>query len=81
MALAPLLAAVQMNYRKPIPYPAQVIVELFLERLGNTSITIGHRILGDDSTIYADGNVGMVWIDRASGKPIPLPGIVLDAAS
>jgi acyl-CoA thioester hydrolase len=76
-----LLAAVQMNYRKPIPYPAQVIVELFLERLGNTSITIGHRIVDDGPTTYADGHVVMVWIDRASGKPVPLPKIVLDAAS
>jgi acyl-CoA thioesterase FadM len=24
--------------------------------------------------------VVMVWIDRASGKPVPLPKIVLDAA-
>jgi acyl-CoA thioester hydrolase len=79
--IAPLLAAVQMNYRKPIPYPAQVVVELFLERLGNTSITIGHRVVDDGSTTYADGHVVMVWVDRASGKPVPLPKIVLDAAS
>ena len=31
-AFAPLLAAVQMNYRQPIPYPSSVIVELFAER-------------------------------------------------
>ena len=78
--IAPLLAAVQLNYRLPIPYPAEVVVELFAERLGNTSVTIGHRIVSDDgATLYADGHVVMVWIDRASGRPIPLPEIVRDA--
>ena len=71
---APLLAAVQMNYRVPIPYPAEVIVELFADRVGSTSVTIGHTIASADGTTqYADGHVVMVWVDRASGRPTPLP--------
>ena len=78
--ISPLLAAVQLNYRMPIPYPADVAVELFAERVGNTSLTIGHRIASEDgATLYADGHVVMVWIDRASGRPIPLPEIVRKA--
>ena len=74
---APLLAAVQMNYRVPIPYPARVVVELFADRIGTTSITLGHRIAGEDGTVlYADGHVVMVWIDRANGRPTPLPEAV-----
>ena len=78
----PLLAAVQINYRRPIPYPARVSVELFAERVGNTSLTIGHRIVGDDAAddgatndvmLYADGHTVMVWIDRESGRPVALP--------
>ena len=80
-ATAPLLAAVQMNYRVPIPYPAEVIVELFADRVGNSSVTIGHAIASaDGATLYADGHVVMVWVDRASGRPTPLPGIVRRAA-
>ena len=79
---APLLAAVQINYRVPIPYPSGVVVELFAERTGNTSVTIAHRIVSGDGTIlYADGHVVMVWIDRASGRPTPLPDAVRRAAS
>lgn len=71
---APLLAAVQLNYRQPISYPSSVVVELLAERIGNTSATIGHRIASaDGATLYADGYVVMVWIDRANGRPIPLP--------
>jgi acyl-CoA thioester hydrolase len=79
---APLLAAVQLNYRQPIPYPADVAVELFTERLGTSSVTIGHRIVsGDGSTLYADGHVVMVWIDRATGRPTPLPDVVRTACA
>jgi acyl-CoA thioester hydrolase len=79
---APLLAAVQMNYRLPIPYPATLTVELVAERIGTTSLTIGHRIASaDGATLYADGHAVVVWIDRASQRPIPLPDPVLRAAS
>ncbi len=78
---APLLAAVQVNYRMPIPYPASVAVELHCQRLGNTSVTIGHRITGEDgTTLYADGHVVMVWVERASGRPTALPDAVRRAA-
>ena len=76
-AFAPLLAAVQMNYRLPIPYPARVVVELFADRIGTTSVTIGHRIASEDGTVlYADGHVVMVWVDRGSTRPIALPDAV-----
>lgn len=79
-AMAPLLAAVQLNYRAPIDYPSTIRVELFAERIGNTSLTVGHRILSaDGATLHADGHVVMVWIDRATGRPIPLPALVVSA--
>jgi acyl-CoA thioester hydrolase len=76
----PLLAAVQMNYRLPIPYPARVFVELFSERVGNTSLTLGHRILGEDGQLYADGHSVLVWIELANGRPVPLPDALRAAA-
>ena len=73
-AFAPLLAAVQLNYRMPIPYPADVVVELYADRIGGSSVTVGHRIVSaDGATLYCDGHVVMVWIDRTSQRPMPLP--------
>ena len=61
--------------------PADVVVELHCQRLGNTSVTIGHRISSQDgATLYADGHVVMVWVERASGRPTPLPDAVRRAA-
>ncbi len=81
--VAPVVAAAQLNYRRPITWPAQVVIELFVERLGNTSLSIGHRIVDDqdDSIIYCDGNVVIVWIDRDSGSAAPLPQDVRKACS
>ncbi|WP_386066718.1 acyl-CoA thioesterase [Tahibacter sp. UC22_41] len=74
-AFKPVLAATQMNYRRQLGWPADVVVELDVQRLGNSSLTIAHRIVaaGDDATVYADGHVVLVWIDPASGRSLPLP--------
>jgi YbgC/YbaW family acyl-CoA thioester hydrolase len=81
--VAPVVAAAHVNYRRPIAWPNEIMVELFVERLGGTSLTIGHRIVhaDDASVLYADGNVVMVWIDKQRGQPSPLPDAVRKACS
>lgn len=82
--VAPVVAAAQLNYRRPIEWPAQVVVELFVERLGNSSVTVGHRILADAPgapVLYCDGHVVMVWIDRGTGTAAPLPAAVREACA
>ncbi|HET6553342.1 MAG TPA: thioesterase family protein [Dyella sp.] len=78
----PVLAASEINYRRPIEWPAQLHVELSCERLGNSSITLAHRILdaNDDNALYSDGKVVMVWMNPATGKPVPLPQSIRGAA-
>jgi acyl-CoA thioester hydrolase len=79
----PVMAAVELHYRKPIEWPAEVDVQLNCERLGNSSVTIGNRIVdrNDASVVYADGNVVMVWIDPATGASVPLPDAIRKACS
>ena len=79
--VTPIMAATQLNYRRQLNWPGRIVVELYCERLGNTSLTIAHRIVDaqDASMVYLDGNVVMVWIDPASGKPVPLPEVVREA--
>ena len=55
--MGPVVATATLNFRRPIEYPASIAVELFTERLGNTSVTIGHRIVAADGTLYCDGHV------------------------
>ena len=79
--VVPVVAAAHLNYRRPIEWPNDVAIELFIERLGNTSVGIGHRIVAADDAdvLYCDGNVVLVWIDRDSGRAAPLPKAVREA--
>src|SRR5690348_11358906 len=71
----PVMAAVELHYRKPITWPSEVDVLLSCEHLGNTSITIGNRIVdrNDANCVYADGNIVMVWVDPTNGAAVSLP--------
>ena len=81
--VAPVVAAAHLDYRLPIAWPNEIVVELFVERLGRSSVTIGHRIVAaqDPDTRYCDGNIVMVWIDKRSGRPAPLPDVVRTACA
>ena len=79
----PVLAASDVNYRLPIEWPAQLHVELSCLRLGNSSMTVGHRIVDAEfpEKLYSDGHVVMVWMNPHTGKPVPLPQAIRDAAT
>jgi len=79
----PVMAAVELHYRKPIEWPAEIDVLLSCEHLGNSSMTIGNRIVdrNDHACVYADGNVVMVWVDPATGASVRLPDAIRAACS
>lgn len=79
---APILAAITVNYRRPISWPESLQVELLVERIGNKSLTLGHRIVSasDPGLLYADGHTVMVWV-AGDGQSIPLPEAVRNACS
>jgi acyl-CoA thioester hydrolase len=78
----PVLAASELNYRLPIEWPAQLHVQLYGKRVGNSSLTLAHRIVdaADGNRVYCDGHVVMVWMNPATGKPVPLPATIRKAA-
>jgi acyl-CoA thioester hydrolase len=81
--ISPVVANTNVNYRRQLVWPNDIVVELFVERLGNSSVTIGHRIVADndDTVLYSDGHVVVVWIDTATGKSAPLPDVVRAASA
>ncbi|HSD17925.1 MAG TPA: thioesterase family protein [Thermomonas sp.] len=78
--IGPVVATATLNFKRPVEYPTNIAVELFTDKLGNTSVTIGHRIVADDGTVHCDGHVVAVWVNRRSGKPVPLPAAVRRAS-
>ena len=75
---APVLASVTANYRRQLGWPTDIVVELYCERLGNSSLTISHRIVdaNDAEALYCDGHVVIVWIDPRTGRTVSLPASV-----
>lgn len=74
-SIMPVMAACQFNYRRQLGWPGTIVAELYCERIGNTSLTVAHRIVdaADRSVVYGDGTTVMVWTERSSGKAVPLP--------
>ena len=81
--IAPVLVASHVNYRRPLTWPHDVMVELYVDRLASSSVTIGHRIVDqvDADVLYSDGSVVVVWMDTQTGKSAPLPEAVRAASS
>ncbi len=79
--IAPVVAANNINYRRPLTWPNDILVELYVDRLGTSSVTIGHRIVDRNGVLYCDGNVVVVWMDTRTGKSAPLPDAVRNASA
>lgn len=77
-ASEPILAAANINFRRPIQYPESLRIRLHAERVGSSSLTIAHRITAaaSESVLYADGNTVVVWVSPQSGRPLPMPEVV-----
>ena len=71
----PILVAAACNFRIPIVYPATVEVRTYVKSLGRSSIPMYQEIVDANnlSTLYADGDSTIVWIDYQRGKSEMLP--------
>jgi acyl-CoA thioester hydrolase len=77
---SPVLAASEVNFRGQIEWPGELLVEVRCEKLGNSSLTLSHRITSaDGEKLFSDARIVMVWIEPESGRPVPLPPAVRDA--
>lgn len=64
------------NFRIPLVYPADVEIRMSIGDPGRTSIGSFYELLVDGRQ-HADGAARIVWTDRVSGRPVPLPPAVL----
>ena len=68
----PVLAASACSFRAPLYYPGTVTVEIYLGRMGNSSLRT-HYLLRSGDTLAAEGYAVSVWVDSDTQRPIPLP--------
>ncbi len=82
-AQIPVLAASACSFRAPLHYPGNVTVEIYLGRMGNSSVRT-HYLLkngGASGSIAAEGFGVSVWVDPQTQKSIPLPEAIRKLAA
>jgi len=78
--LLPLVHA-EADYRRPLHHADRLTIELWLKTLGQTSFTLGYRVLGDDQTQHASLETVHVALDRTTQRPLTLPASLREALS
>lgn len=78
----PVVVNTTCNYRTAIVWPARLRIDIGVEKLGGSSLSLGHRIVDADKpdVLYSDGHVVLVWISRSTGRSVPLPDSIRRAA-
>ena len=77
----PVVANININYRQPLHWPADIEVTLKPRSPGRSSIKLEHEVRvrdqhGESPIPVADATCTLVWIDKKSGEPVPLPGCI-----
>ena len=77
-APVPVLAASACSFRAPLHYPGTVTVEIYLGRMGNSSVRTHYLLRCGDTggSIAAEGYAVSVWVDPQTQKSITLPDAV-----
>jgi acyl-CoA thioester hydrolase len=72
--IGPILASIRCDYRRPLTYPDTVRVGTRAVRVGRTSLTLEHRVVGlASNAIAAEGTGVLVLYDYNKSEPCPIP--------
>ncbi|MGY6631678.1 MAG: acyl-CoA thioesterase [Wenzhouxiangella sp.] len=81
----PVVANLTINYRRPVHWPARLRISTRPLSPGRSSIKLEHEIHaldrdGQTSELHADASTILVWVDKNSGEPVPLPVAIRELA-
>ncbi len=78
--IGPILVSVNCDYKRPVTYPDTVRVGARVPRIGNSSLTMEHRIVSLTlGKIVAEVGSTIVALDYSRMKSVPVPEPVLRA--
>ena len=76
--LLPLVHA-RADYQQPLHHADKLTIQIRLERIGETSFTLGYRVLGEDRAECACLQTVHAALDRKTQRPLPLPETLREA--
>jgi len=71
----PVIVNASCTFHEALVYPGEVEVKMYVGEMGRSSFG-SHYEIRMNGKQYAEGAAKMVWIDRQSGKSMPLPAPV-----
>jgi len=70
-----ILARVELDFRSPIQFGEEVLVETRVDRVGRTSFAMSHRMTaGAEGRLVGDLQTVLVVYDYRAARPMPVPG-------
>jgi acyl-CoA thioester hydrolase len=69
-----ILARVELDFRSPITFGEEVVVETRVDRIGRTSFEMSHRMAAaPDGRLVGDVRTVLVTYDYGAARPMPVP--------
>lgn len=71
----PVVKTAGCTFQRALVYPAEIEVRMYCAPPGRSSFMTRYTLTarGDQSTLYAEGEALVVWVDHAIGRSVPLP--------
>jgi acyl-CoA thioester hydrolase len=75
--IGPILASTRIDYRRPLIFPETVRVGSKIVKVGRTSLTLEHRVVGlTAGGLAAEGVAVIVLYDYKKAEPCPIPDAI-----
>ena len=74
----PVIANTFCNFYRPLVFPGQLVVKLYVANPGRTSIDtfVTIELAHEPGVVYAAGGATLVWVSMKDGRPLPLPSFL-----
>jgi acyl-CoA thioester hydrolase len=69
----PILASSAIDFRKPLHYPGNIVVQSGIDTVGESSFLILHQILNEKKEVCAEGRDVVVLFDFNQNKKMAVP--------
>lgn len=79
MSIGPILASTSCDFKKPLEYPGEILIEASIEFMKNSSFGIIHRIFDQQNELAAVAKDIIVTYDFQNNTSVPIPKEIRDA--
>ncbi len=79
MRIGPILASTACDFKKPLEYPGEILIEASIEFMKNSSFGIVHRIFDQQGNLAAIAKDVIVTYDFQNNISVPIPTDIRNA--